>query len=73
MGSILAALSRRGAKNDGMGNICELLINVVILNKPKVLLGLNQKVRGMVRGLFIPSTHSTIPPAKRQALTHRVK
>ncbi len=51
MGSILAALSRRGAKNDGMGNISELLVNVVILNKPKVLLGLNQKVRGMVRGL----------------------
>ena len=62
-----------GAKNDGMGNIRELLINVVILNKPKVLLGLNQKVRGMVRGLFIPSTHSRTPPAKRQALTHRVK
>ena len=57
-----------------MGNISELLINVVILNKPKVLLGLNQKVRGgMVRGLFIPSTHSRTPPAKRQALTHRVK
>ena len=73
MGSILAALSRRGAKNDGMGNISELLINVVILNKPKVLLGLNQKVRGMVRGLFTPSTHSKLPPAKRQALTHRVK
>ena len=70
MGSILAALSRRGAKNDGMGNISELLINVVILNKPKVLLGLNQKVRGMDRGLFIPSTHSKIPPAKRQTLTH---
>jgi hypothetical protein len=26
-----------------MGNIRELLINVVILNKPKVLLGLSQK------------------------------
>ena len=56
-----------------MGNICELLINVVMLNKPKVLTGLDQKVRGMVRGLSIPSTHSRIPPAKRQALTHRVK
>ena len=73
MGSILAALSWRGAKNDGMGNISELLINVVILNKPKVLLGLNQKVRGMVRGLSTSSTHSTIPPAERHALTHRVK
>ena len=37
VGSILTALSRRGAKNDGMGNIGELLINVVIYNKPKVL------------------------------------
>ena len=73
MNSILVALSRRGAKNDGMGNISELLINVVMLDKPKVLLGLNQKVRGMVRGLSISSTHSTIPPAKRQALIHRVK
>ena len=27
----------------------------------------------MVRGLLTPSTHSRIPPAKRQALTHRVK
>ena len=73
VGSILAALSRRGAKNDGMGNIRELLINVVIYNKPKVLKGLDQKVRGMVRGVCIPSTHSTSPPAKRQVLTHRVK
>jgi len=44
--SILAALNRRGAKNDGMGNIRELLINVVILDKPKVLIGLNQKGKG---------------------------
>jgi hypothetical protein len=56
-----------------MGNISELLINVVILDKQTVLLGLNQKVRGMVRGLSTSSTHSKIPPAKRQALTHRVK
>jgi hypothetical protein len=37
LSSILAALSRRGARNDGRGNPGELLINVVILNKPKVL------------------------------------
>jgi hypothetical protein len=30
-----------------MGNICELLINVVTINKPKMLIGLNQKVSGM--------------------------
>ncbi len=56
-----------------MVNRCESLLNVVTPNKPKVLTGLDQKVRGMVRELFILSTHSTIPPAKRQVLTHRVK
>ena len=56
-----------------MGNIRELLINVVIYDKPKVLKGLDQKVRGTVRRLCIPSTHSTIPPVKRQVLPHRVK
>ena len=29
-----------------MGNICELRINVVRTNKPKALIGLNQKVSG---------------------------
>ena len=29
-----------------MGNICELLINVVIHDKPKVLIGLNQNGKG---------------------------
>jgi hypothetical protein len=32
------------ARVDGMANICELLLNVVKANKPKVLTGLNQKV-----------------------------
>ena len=30
----------------GTTNICELLLNVVSFNKPNVLTGLNQKVRG---------------------------
>ena len=29
-----------------MVNICELLINVVKVDKPKMLIGLNQTVRG---------------------------
>ena len=37
-----------GAKNDGMRNICESLVNVVKVYRPKVLSGLNQTVRGMV-------------------------
>jgi len=34
-----------------MVNESELLINVVIVNKPKMLIGLNQKVRGQVQML----------------------
>ena len=62
-----------GARNDGMRNICELLLNVVNLDRPKVLTGLDQKVRGMVGMLLFRPTRSTIPPANRQTLTHRVK
>ena len=58
---------------DGMSIKCELLINVVSQNKPKVLKGLDQKVRGMDRVLFVHPTQSEIPPAERQALTHPVK
>jgi hypothetical protein len=60
------------AKNDGMGNRGELLINVVMWNKPKVLIGWDQKVRVMVGVLDIHSTQSVIPPANRQSLPHRV-
>ena len=35
-----------------MGNTCELLINVVMKNKPKVLEGLDQKARGMVKAVL---------------------
>jgi UDP-N-acetyl-D-mannosaminuronate dehydrogenase len=56
-----------------MSNICELLINVVNNNKPKVLGGLDQKVRGMVKALYYRFTQSVIPPADRQALTHLVE
>jgi len=43
---------------DGMGKISELSPNVVKNNKPKVLNGLNQKVPGLDRGLFLSSTQS---------------
>jgi hypothetical protein len=36
---------------DGTANACELLINVVMINKPKVLRGLAQKGCGPVLGL----------------------
>ena len=42
----------------GMVNICESLINAVIENKPKMLIGLDQKVCGWCRGsrAFLPQT-----------------
>ncbi len=51
-----------------MRNICELPINVVIDNKPKVLAGLNQKVRGMARVVRFYPAQPAIPPADRQTL-----
>lgn len=62
-----------GARNDGMRNTCELLLNVVIFDRPKMLAGLDQKVRGMVGTFRCCSTRPAIPPANRQTLTHCVK
>jgi hypothetical protein len=56
MTSTLEASIRMGAINGGMRNICELLLNVVMLNRPKMLTGLGQKARGMDR-VFV--SHST--------------
>jgi hypothetical protein len=56
-----------------MRNIRELLINVVKVNRPKMLTGLNQKVRGMDEVFACHFTRSMIPPADRQTLTRRVK
>jgi hypothetical protein len=70
--STLEASIRMGARNDGMCNICELLINVVKVNRPKMLTGLNQKVRGMVEVFVCHLTRSIIPSANRQTLNYRV-
>ena len=56
-----------------MENRCELLINVVRIDKPKVLIGLSQKARGMDRTLITRVTQPMIPPAERQLLTHPVE
>ncbi|MBT4876528.1 MAG: hypothetical protein HON48_15130 [Desulfobacula sp.] len=45
-----------GARNDGMRNISELLINVVIFDRPKMLTGLGQMARGMDRVIRFRST-----------------
>lgn len=38
----------KGARLAGMGNVSELLINLVTIEMPKLLLGINQKVRGRI-------------------------
>lgn len=48
--STLEASIRKGAMNGGMRNICDLLLIVVILYRPKMLTGLDQKARGMRSG-----------------------
>src|SRR2546422_11550596 len=54
-----------------MTNGSEPLINAVTDDKPKMLTGLNQKVRGWCRGsrVFLPQTLQ--PPADRRGLTPR--
>jgi hypothetical protein len=47
----------------GMGNTCESLISAVTRNKPKMLTGLDQKVRGQVRVLPMSSDADVAPPA----------
>ena len=71
--SILIAPIRMGAMNDDMGNIRELLRNVVMWSKPKVLLGLDQKVRGTDSWLCFPATQSIIPSVDRQVLSRHVE
>jgi hypothetical protein len=48
-----------------MGNRCELLINVVKTDKPKMLIGLNQKVSGMGEEFFALLSQTMMPPAER--------
>ena len=58
---------------DGMENGCELLINVVMIDKPKVLIGLSQQARGKDSTLLTRATQPVIPSAERQLLPHPVK
>jgi len=55
---------------NGMVNRCESLINVVSQDKPKVLIGLNQKVSGQVQKLCRLLSPDVVPPADRRDLTH---
>ena len=66
----LPAPRRSGARVDGMANPGELPINVVRTSKPKVLRGLDQKVRGQVQGHSPSPAVAVEPPANRQSLNH---
>ena len=77
-----ASIRRAGAMVDGMVNKCELSINVVRSNKPKMLSGhkpggLSQKATERVQGLPTPLTWASgcsLPtlPADREDLNHPV-
>jgi len=53
-----------------MVNTSELLINVVIVNKPKMLIGLNQNGKWPGIDARTSSVADEEPPAERQDLTH---
>ena len=53
-----------------MVNPGEALLNVVTKDKRKMLLRLDQKVRGQVRRLRTPPGADVAPPAERRDLTH---
>ena len=53
-----------------MVNESELLINVVIGSKPKMLRGLNQNGKWSSSEVTISFDVDVAPPAKRQSLTH---
>ena len=56
---------------DGVVNTCELSINVVMSNKPKMLLGLGRKGHWSgYRVSIIPCHGHATFPAEREHLTH---
>lgn len=55
-----------------MTNASELLINAVMIDKPKMLTGLNQKGMRSATPVSSWSTRIQGPPVNRQGLTHLV-
>ena len=54
--------------SSSMVNICELLLNVVKLNKPKMLTGLNQKVRSWTASSCIVVVDIKLPAERGNLL-----
>ncbi|HAK60513.1 MAG TPA: hypothetical protein DCO77_09045 [Nitrospiraceae bacterium] len=53
-----------------MTNISELLINLVIFNKPKMLTGLDQKVGDGLLDFVLRAQGQTTSPGERQGLRY---
>jgi hypothetical protein len=60
--------TRYGTSLGCMVNLCELLINLVIIDKPKLLIGLSQKASGKDVSFQTRYTRSMNPPGERQNL-----
>lgn len=57
----------------GMANVSESLLSAVTVNKPKMLIGLNQKVCSQVIMLFTHYYVDAVLPVQRRGLTHLVR
>ena len=57
---------------DGMGNICELLINIVKQDEPKMLTGSTQNGAWSGAGIIAFPVMDEVPPVNREVLTHPV-
>jgi hypothetical protein len=49
-----------------MDNECELSLNAVSREEPKMLIGFNQKVCGKAQRFYFPLSWTKRPPAKRE-------
>ena len=68
----LQASERSGARVESMASTRERLINTVIHDKPKMLIGLSQKACSGYRGLCVPCHGHRALPVERAGLTFPV-
>ncbi len=66
---VTASIRRRGARVQGMVSICELSINTVKTDQPKMLTGWSQKALWRVQGLEHLLSWAATPPVNRENLT----
>jgi len=66
----LPASGGRGARLNSKTNTCELLLNLVIFDKPKMLTGLDQKVSDGLLVCFLRAQGQKKAPGERQGLPY---